>query len=846
MLDGVSDWRNIQFIRSTFKALHDVIRSQSDALRSLERQMESKVSADDFQSALSRKANIVDVNRSLTDVSAVLESKAERAELANALRAKADRSDLDSVKQQADGKVASLSAAVAAKPDRVELVAAAAAASEAIAAAAELRRTVDSDRAGSENAVRESRKRLDEMKDAVDQLDAASQRRAEPERQRVEGLEKEVQQLSRLQAELAQKLEVCGAQVQRAQAEARAASTLGLVRKADRCDLEALRNAVDDLAATVAPSSTGGAAALLRSPAPSSTAPGGVGGATTLGLRDTGLALLGARSGRREAEAAVAAADSRRAEEALLFAHEALVRETAAQRSSQVDVTAWVEGRLAAAEAAAQAAAAALVHSLQADLLARIDMVGKELRQRIADQDAHLTRLVDDDLAPINKALASLSDHIRVVQEEGALAMQRMELQFHADLKRKVDRAVELELESVHHLISQTARRDDIVKALAAKLERQDFEGAVEELKTFTLRAVAGKAEEKQVSEGLLDVRSLCQKRASAGKAEREELERALADLRSTVAQVDRIKVERQYVDHAVQSLQNAVNKGVAEGLEDVRKEMGRQLEAHHADVRKEMGRQFEACLADARAIRGVSLRAAQGARVEGEQRAEEEQRACIKTVNDRLDVCAGQVEACRRELQGEVRGLAAEIGRKADADELQRTLTLVHGQLAAKASSSELTQALREVSELSSSLSSELCLGRWIWRTGKTKPGGAVPWNVQAANADPQNLVWERDKASITCVQPGLYEVQLGFFSRKRPVVKLTVNGDSVMTVANNSASVFHTPGASRLTPARPLMGSITGLTHIDFLALPPRAKVALLYQGDDDAEAFLGLRRL
>jgi hypothetical protein len=44
--------------------------------------------------------------------------------------------------------------------------------------------------------------------------------------------------------------------------------------------------------------------------------------------------------------------------------------------------------------------------------------------------------------------------------------------------------------------------------------------------------------------------------------------------------------------------------------------------------------------------------------------------------------------------------------------------------------------------------LSADMSLGRWIWRSGKTKAGRAVPWNVQTLNSDPDNFVWEKDKA--------------------------------------------------------------------------------------------------
>ena len=33
---------------------------------------------------------------------------------------------------------------------------------------------------------------------------------------------------------------------------------------------------------------------------------------------------------------------------------------------------------------------------------------------------------------------------------------------------------------------------------------------------------------------------------------------------------------------------------------------------------------------------------------------------------------------------------------------------------------------------------------------------GGLVPWNLQTANSDPKNLLWEKDKTFICCTTPG------------------------------------------------------------------------------------------
>ena len=91
LLQGMNEWRNIQdVIRSTFKALHDVIKAQGDAVKSLERQLESKASNADVQAALQRKANISDVNRSLTDITHALEGKASVYDLEQ----KPDRSEV--------------------------------------------------------------------------------------------------------------------------------------------------------------------------------------------------------------------------------------------------------------------------------------------------------------------------------------------------------------------------------------------------------------------------------------------------------------------------------------------------------------------------------------------------------------------------------------------------------------------------------------------------------------------------------------------------------------------------------------------------------------------------------
>ena len=151
------------------------------------------------------------------------------------------------------------------------------------------------------------------------------------------------------------------------------------------------------------------------------------------------------------------------------------------------------------------------------------------------------------------------------------------------------------------------------------------------------------------------------------------------------------------------------------------------------------------------------------------------------------------------------------------------------------------------EQSLIMESLCSEHLLGRWIWKSGRTRgERHAVPWNVQNINTNPENFVWAQDATSITTTAPGLYEVTFGFFTRKKPAVQLLVNGEPVVSAVNSASyAVHHSSGRLSAVGPHPA-GNITGLTLIDFLALPPKARVSVTYQGEEGGEGFIGLRKM
>ena len=92
---GLNEWRNIQdIVRSTFKALCDVVRSQGIAIRELEKQITTKASKSELNSGLSLKANVADVMRTFSEVASSIENRPTVDEVHHFMEDKVNRSDM--------------------------------------------------------------------------------------------------------------------------------------------------------------------------------------------------------------------------------------------------------------------------------------------------------------------------------------------------------------------------------------------------------------------------------------------------------------------------------------------------------------------------------------------------------------------------------------------------------------------------------------------------------------------------------------------------------------------------------------------------------------------------------
>jgi len=76
--------------------------------------------------------------------------------------------------------------------------------------------------------------------------------------------------------------------------------------------------------------------------------------------------------------------------------------------------------------------------------------------------------------------------------------------------------------------------------------------------------------------------------------------------------------------------------------------------------------------------------------------------------------------------------------------------------------------------------------------------------------------------------------------------MIQLLVNGEAVLSGMNNSSYVLHHSSGKVKQIAGHSAGNVTGLTMIDYLALPARARLSLCYTGDARGEGFFGVRKL
>ncbi|ETV77260.1 hypothetical protein, variant 1 [Aphanomyces astaci] len=163
------------------------------------------------------------------------------------------------------------------------------------------------------------------------------------------------------------------------------------------------------------------------------------------------------------------------------------------------------------------------------------------------------------------------------------------------------------------------------------------------------------------------------------------------------------------------------------------------------------------------------------------------------------------------------------------------------------KADEGDLQALVEDLTGLRKQMRGELCVGRWIWKTGRPTDRHTIAWTVQVVNTNPDVFAWDKGSDHVTAIIPGLYQLQASFFTDYAPTLQVLVNGEPALVLSGDKGdSQAPNNCQHQRRRRRHAAGNVAGITLCEFLALPPRATVSITYDIDERAQGFLTLRKM
>ena len=178
-------------------------------------------------------------------------------------------------------------------------------------------------------------------------------------------------------------------------------------------------------------------------------------------------------------------------------------------------------------------------------------------------------------------------------------------------------------------------------------------------------------------------------------------------------------------------------------------------------------------------------------------------------------------------------------LNNKVSPDYFNKLFSEINKKLNEKVNTSDFTSALDNQSIINDTLCNENCIGRWMWKSGNIKNNYLIPWESQTVNTSPDNFIWEKEKTFILIKEEGLYELNLGFYSEKRPSIQVVVNGEIIINSQNNNAVNKKIMGKSGD------VNSLKALSIIEFIMVKKESKISVIFYGGKGS-GFIGLKKL
>ncbi len=121
--------------------------------------------------------------------------------------------------------------------------------------------------------------------------------------------------------------------------------------------------------------------------------------------------------------------------------------------------------------------------------------------------------------------------------------------------------------------------------------------------------------------------------------------------------------------------------------------------------------------------------------------------------------------------LKASIKDICSLLDKKSNSDDVSKDITQLKA--ITKQGQKEFKKLCEEQQAINEALCSENCVARWVWKNGEidgsNQSNGLVKWDMQSVNTCPDNFIWKGGNSSVKVEAPGLYELTVAFFSKKK-----------------------------------------------------------------------------
>ena len=202
------------------------------------------------------------------------------------------------------------------------------------------------------------------------------------------------------------------------------------------------------------------------------------------------------------------------------------------------------------------------------------------------------------------------------------------------------------------------------------------------------------------------------------------------------------------------------------------------------------------------------------------------------------IQLTSSNVDAIQKDLimKANIKEMMSYLKNKADIDEVNKALTLIHDELDTKSSIDDFNAAMDNQNVINNVICKENCVGKWLWHSGECNKGYYIPWEEQRTNTCPEIFIWDKGCDCVIVVDKGIYVIKVALFGcGDNAMFQVLVNGEGVINGNDNVKR-----------KGKGIGDGVSGCSVVEFLNLEGKSRVSVSYNGNCNVKGFMSLQKI